>query len=911
MKRFKSNYERFVPMKKLLALCCVAAVAGTVWSADRIWKGWGGVRDWNDSANWENGVPSGTDRAVFRHSSHPTNNVYRVTPPASFAGTIICSNFTAGVENSYISGYFTPQLELTVAQGAAWKVTGTGLLLATDGLADRIATDFTGEIVVRKGDGFSAPATLNSGVRIKGLGDLTLATSSQLTQTTAFLGPITVAAGDLTMTDAKVLAGRNVTLAGDQTLTLDTDNPAMMGAVQPISDFVTQPEAWNLCGSAYQTNPFKSHAVSMDPPYVEDGKLILTDDPCQVHVAVYTNRIFRSTDDMEFAFTWEPKLPSPSKATEEGRNQILSCRFDVGFQGEPKPTVIYNNGSSINRANQVAGFWGIGLYFYTGDKDGHLRWNLQDAKTDGRFHEKELGLDVHKAIDFFVRKAGDEMTVTLVQGDKSVVVSRNMSTALGVCQGGGYYLTLGATSDTWGSNQTIPWSRQEIGNFRGWYHDPLEGGWSDHADNAKFANFTADNYTMQRTTWLTTPPTTNEGANCVLADGSVKVQLAENDNSFRMVSKSYLTDKRKPLKLSWELKSGRYSRAGSGGNGVSFLLFGSDNVGAPKKNDYGLGGWCYGFKFELNLYGGAGNFGLDHLWYQEGDSKPGNKAYTSPSTSWVTRGDDSGASTNKTFRMDFVHDTQGTVSAIVSSKTPMPNKNGQCTRVDWTFPSECMTSYRQWQYESNRKSYVGFRASAGQNNYMELELRKFRLQQLDRAEAGVLPGEVRIRAGQSTSFVAGELLDGQNTRVVTLAKVALGANSTFTVMPRHAATKMGIATVEASSPATLTANAGAAVEVGDVTLTGDDTDTGVTLAGNVTFGDTLTLTVPSAWRHTQHGVVTAIDASGATAGLGSLTADKVVVRDEDGVIPAKKYDLEIKDGKLFVNLTHGMAILLR
>ena len=47
------------------------------------------------------------------------------------------------------------------------------------------------------------------------------------------------------------------------------------------------------------------------------------------------------------------------------------------------------------------------------------------------------------------------------------------------------------------------------------------------------------------------------------------------------------------------------------------------------------------------------------------------------------------------------------------------------------------------------------------------------------------------------------------------------------------------------------------------------------------------------------------------AGLGSLTADKVVVRDEDGVIPAKKYDLEIRDGKLFVNLTHGMAILLR
>lgn len=42
-----------------------------------------------------------------------------------------------------------------------------------------------------------------------------------------------------------------------------------------------------------------------------------------------------------------------------------------------------------------------------------------------------------------------------------------------------------------------------------------------------------------------------------------------------------------------------------------------------------------------------------------------------------------------------------------------------------------------------------------------------------------------------------------------------------------------------------------------------------------------------------------------------LPSESFIVRDENGVIPAKKYDLEIKDGKLFVNLSHGMAILLR
>ena len=121
--------KRKTMMKSVAAAAmCVVALGATCLQAEtRTWAGWRGQKNWSDAANWQGGlVPSGADRAYFPQSTHESNHVYQVTPPADFTGTIVCSNYTFGIANAYLSKLFTPMLELTVPDGAQWTVVGNG-----------------------------------------------------------------------------------------------------------------------------------------------------------------------------------------------------------------------------------------------------------------------------------------------------------------------------------------------------------------------------------------------------------------------------------------------------------------------------------------------------------------------------------------------------------------------------------------------------------------------------------------------------------------------------------------------------------------------------------------------------------------------------------------------------------------
>ena len=205
------------------AMCVVALSATCLQAETRTWAGWRGQKNWSDAANWQGGlVPSGADRAYFPQSTHESNHVYQVTPPADFTGTIVCSNYTFGIANAYLSKLFTPMLELTVPDGAQWTVVGNGHVIATDGIGDRLGADFTGDLEVRLGTSFTAPATLNPSAKLIGAGALTLSSASQLAQAAAFVGPITVLSGNLDMSNPALLAGRDVTFANGSAVSLDS-----------------------------------------------------------------------------------------------------------------------------------------------------------------------------------------------------------------------------------------------------------------------------------------------------------------------------------------------------------------------------------------------------------------------------------------------------------------------------------------------------------------------------------------------------------------------------------------------------------------------------------------------------------------------------------------------------------------
>ena len=905
----KQIVRMFVAAIAVLAAFCLNAET-------REWNGWRGQKEWSVAANWKDGVvPSGTDRAFFPRSTHTTNHIYQVTPPADFAGTIVCSNYTFAVANSYLSRYFSPILELTVPEGAQWTVAGNGHVLATEGLGDRLGPNFKEVLEVRKGSSFTAPATLNSSVMLVGAGELTLTSASQLSQAATFIGPVTVLSGNLDFADPALLAGKDITFANGGTVSLDSVDMIRHGRVGEITSFSADPGAWSYCGGAH-TSPYTSHELNVGPPYVENGKLILTDDPSQVHAAFYTNRVFRYTEDMEFSFTWEPLLPRPSKATEEGRGQVLSCNFDIMFQGHapvPPITATTSQGGINRNAQLTSGAqWGFGVYFYTGDKKAFFRWVKSSSvgSWSESVHDQEIGFNVHKAIDFTVAKNGANVTVTMVQDGKSVSFVHNFGTALSVCEGGGYYIGFGGTSDTWGSNSTIPWSRQEISNFRGWYRDPLEGGWEVTPRLASFNSITANDYTVQRISWASTPAVTNVGAECFLPNGMVEITPAACSNSFRMMSNATITDRTKPLKFSWEIDQGEFAYSESG-HGISFLLLGSDNQNNsngywPVRNSYGYGTWCYGFYFSMSLVGSVGRFYLDHLWYQEGGSNPGNSSTSGSDIAWIFRNDASGQEANRKFLIDFVYDPRGRWKVVSTTRPPSVGKNGQTTSAEFDIPAAYMHGFLNWRQDTARKSRVGIRSSCGDGSFTGQALKKFSLMELTTADAGRLPGALRVPAGVTTTFKAGEQLSGQTSRVVTLENVALANGATLNVAPSNSATKVGLENVAVSGAATLAASAGATVEVEDLVLTGTAGQASFATSGNVSFPAGIKVTIPDAWQESGDRIVL-VDGSSAA---GSLPVTTRIVTATGTDVTDKAHFL-VQNGVASICFASGTVIIMR
>ncbi|MBR0056883.1 MAG: hypothetical protein IJP66_06090, partial [Kiritimatiellae bacterium] len=119
-------------------------------SADVVtWNGAAGAQDWTLGSNWSTGgAPGANDTALFPNRNNP-KYVFSVTPPADFVGTITATNYATGDSAPYSSRHFDVVLQLGVEDGAAWTVDGTAALVATDGLAARIAPTFAGTIDVR------------------------------------------------------------------------------------------------------------------------------------------------------------------------------------------------------------------------------------------------------------------------------------------------------------------------------------------------------------------------------------------------------------------------------------------------------------------------------------------------------------------------------------------------------------------------------------------------------------------------------------------------------------------------------------------------------------------------------------------------------------------------------------------
>ena len=272
----------------------------------RTWCGPSGEQDWADPSNWVDGhVASADDTAYFpQNSAYHSNGTgqrrtfFKVVPPADFWGVILTTNEFAvkdwSAENLNMN--FRPVLELEVLDGASWTVDGCGIVVATEGIGERLDSGFWGTVDVRKGVSFEAPANLNPKASIVGAGTLTLVSAAQVEQASAFAGTVRLpAATDVSVASIATLRNATMDIAGTRTLTIDASKAAF-SHVSKLEGFVEAPGKWSFNGTAYEEGNIPSGPFNKSPPYVQDGELFLTDEPAQVHTVWYKARRFRLTD---------------------------------------------------------------------------------------------------------------------------------------------------------------------------------------------------------------------------------------------------------------------------------------------------------------------------------------------------------------------------------------------------------------------------------------------------------------------------------------------------------------------------------------------------------------------------------------------------------------------------------------
>lgn len=175
-------------MNRKLICLSVGAFCLSTFAGISTWKGGENV-EWSAAGSWDGGVPAADGMALFVTTD--ACNTYKVTPPDDFKGTILVSN-DQQVTTSYNTRYFcfNTVLDLTISENAAWKVAGSGVVVANTGLSDRLADDFVGTISIPAGNSFVASSTLNSSVEFIGCGMLTVSSVARLDHVAGFSGTI-------------------------------------------------------------------------------------------------------------------------------------------------------------------------------------------------------------------------------------------------------------------------------------------------------------------------------------------------------------------------------------------------------------------------------------------------------------------------------------------------------------------------------------------------------------------------------------------------------------------------------------------------------------------------------------------------------------------------------------------------
>ncbi|MBR0057585.1 MAG: hypothetical protein IJP66_09675, partial [Kiritimatiellae bacterium] len=537
---------------------------------------------------------------------------------------------------------------------------------------------------------------------------------------------------------------------------------------------------------------------------------------------------------------------NPSRVTQAGRGQTLSGNFGIVFQRVSDTAV--NAARDTNRRTRHADHtWGFFLSTYRDGQQG-VSWTCDgvpgwEGTINRRVLEAQLGgVKLNKAIDFTVAMVGGKMAVTMVQGEKSCSFLWNFRTAATVFCPGGYWVGFTGTSDDWGTNATIPWSRQRIADFSGWYRDPLDGGWEDVSDTA-FSPSNASN-------WEYESQDRNNGDAAyagVNPDGSFQLINAASNSVYLISKASVPTGSR--LRMSFALQGGAASLPAASGMGLGFMLGGA-NPQTKKIGDWNAtsgypysrwaSDWVYGFGFQWGLSGGGAYFTTSRL------GATGDDGAVYSDTSFKASDTTRREAANPTIGLDFVYDPSGWIHGFFSHAPGDAALLGDYTNYKWTLNATQKNNLKAWIANRAATTKVGIRAASGARDYIELKLTDVSVKSMTSLQGGRIPGALRVPSGASATLVAGEAMSGQTAPVMSASSLELAAGASLTIAPETAATIFEAEKVVVSGRATLAAASGASLTVDAIALDGDAGSTALVATG-ATFPANLAVTIPASW----------------------------------------------------------------
>lgn len=878
-------------MKKaiIIALSSVSVFAAKAETST--WIGSVGPGDWNVATNWASGiVPVGNAVAVFPcdYGQQSHKLVFRLTPAVDFTGTIVTTNdFTA------LAPTHPTYMTLSVLEGASWKVSGCGTVIATPGIEARISQDFTGTVDVPEGETFTIPPGFPGLVSFTGIGTLILDTPERMAQTAGFAGMIRIPSGAVVSASNTASFKAPSFLLGNGSTLAFPEKALAWGAIREIPDWNTS-GAWSFnADNARLLNANSPVELDDRPPFVTaEGDLRLVNDPAQSHTAFFTNRMFRLTDDWGVSFTFIPELPDDSKFVQAGKRQEMEGYF--GFYLQSVSPV--NVGAPVHRP-VPAGF-GNAIYLYRGGMP-HMGWHFNAdaamAMNQSVFEKNLDGILFNRPIDYDVICMDGVLTVTISQNGKSFSMRKSLRDGYLNSRPQGVYIGFGGACSWWNAD-SYPWTRMTVRGFKGWYRAREAGAWNDISGS--FYPFSADNWVLSHYN---------------ITDKKVETAQINDEGSFDLIPYEYQKAATASCKLPLSAESRylvdvdvKWPRANKGlCEGITLAVGKRKPVAGNYIFEHTSGWqfdqWAYSLGLKHNLYGnGFFTPYMDFVHSENGTNVRCQESLQHTAFLPVASG--------QGMRYSFGYDPSGEMRWTFSRAPLSGNSNsGTLAELCHNFDPESMEKFRARKGDGAANAQDMFLLMCGASaNWGALETVVHGVTVRELADNNSPKvGRISVDAGAKATLLADATFPNSDTPALKLSRVDLHGGSSLTVSTKGPSARVHADEIRVNASASVSSDEGVTVVCSRFTYAAAGSV--IKLSGAVDFGDALTFVVPDAYRR-EAGEKLLLDASAAN--VGEMLPERVTVLDENGADRTSSCLVLVRNGRISI-ASRGLIMVIK